>query len=218
MQIVPAILPHTFEELQTNLSRSKGVASVVQIDLCDGIVGKEKTWLPNGQDVLPKEFSYEFDIMVKNWMVPLSQCLLLNPSSIIMHVDYFSDDDIQHLVKMITPYDVSLGIAVSNDKDVHAHMEIIHKIRKAYKNTFIQVMGIMHIGQQGQPFDSKVPIRIVFLKNEFKGIRIQVDGGVNKETIQLLKNAGADSVVTGSAIFGAPDVSVAYKELQALVA
>lgn len=216
MQVIPAILSKSLEDITNTLDRVKGVTSLVQIDICDGIFGAEKTWMPNSKDVLPETFSYQFDVMVKDWRVPIAQCLLLKPISIIVHVDAFTDEDLEHLVKMIMPYDISLGISVSNDKDIHTHFEMVHKVRKMYKNIFIQVMGIKHIGQQGQPFDSKAPARIVFLKHEFKDLSIQVDGGVSKETIKLLSDAGASGVVAGSAIFGSQDVRTAYEELLAL--
>jgi ribulose-phosphate 3-epimerase len=43
---------------------------------------------------------------------------------------------------------------------------------------------------------------------------LQVDGGVNRETIARAVAAGADSLVAGSAVFGAADPAVALGELQ----
>jgi hypothetical protein len=45
MQITPAVLPHTFNEITDKLSRIEGLATRVQIDICDGVFGREKTWL-----------------------------------------------------------------------------------------------------------------------------------------------------------------------------
>lgn len=43
---------------------------------------------------------------------------------------------------------------------------------------------------------------------------IQVDGGINKETIALARRAGAEIIVAGSAVFGAPDIGQAFQMLQ----
>ena len=110
MQIIPAVLSKTFEDVLDNLTLAKGLSDVVQIDICDGEFGAEKTWIPNGKDVLPPFFSYEFDIMLNTWKVPTAQCLLLQAKSIVMHVDNFTDDDIDMLVAMVKPYNVLLGI------------------------------------------------------------------------------------------------------------
>jgi ribulose-phosphate 3-epimerase len=45
---------------------------------------------------------------------------------------------------------------------------------------------------------------------------IEIDGGVNLETGKLLADAGADALVAGSAIFGAPDPEAVINGLKAL--
>ncbi|MBI4372015.1 MAG: ribulose-phosphate 3-epimerase [Elusimicrobia bacterium] len=44
---------------------------------------------------------------------------------------------------------------------------------------------------------------------------IQVDGGVGASTIAAAAGAGADSLVAGSAVFGAPDCAAAFRALEA---
>jgi len=46
--------------------------------------------------------------------------------------------------------------------------------------------------------------------------RLQVDGGVNVETMAEVAGAGADTFVAGSAVYGKPDYAVAIAELRAL--
>ena len=43
---------------------------------------------------------------------------------------------------------------------------------------------------------------------------IQVDGGITAETAPLVKNAGANVLVAGSAVFGKPDRAEAIKALR----
>ena len=43
---------------------------------------------------------------------------------------------------------------------------------------------------------------------------IQVDGGINLATIGLAAAAGADSLVAGSAVYGAADAAAAVKALR----
>lgn len=45
-------------------------------------------------------------------------------------------------------------------------------------------------------------------------IRLEVDGGVNKDTAPLVVAAGADTLVAGSAVFGAPDYAAAIAALR----
>ncbi|MCA3419425.1 MAG: ribulose-phosphate 3-epimerase [Roseomonas sp.] len=47
-----------------------------------------------------------------------------------------------------------------------------------------------------------------------RDIRLQVDGGVTAKTAPLCINAGADVLVAGTAVFGAPDYAAAIKALR----
>ncbi len=207
MNITPAILPHSFEEITEKLSRVEGLASRVQIDICDGIFGREKTWLPEGTETLPPGFSYEFDVMLEDWKLPTLHCLSLGSKCIVAHVDMFTDDDVTTLVSMVAPHSAWLGIAVSNDKGLDFHAEMIRKVRALYPHIFIQVMGITNIGEQGQMFDGSVPERVKALKLQFNDLNIQVDGGMTPETAKLVQDAGAETIVSGSYIFGRDVVS-----------
>ena len=44
--------------------------------------------------------------------------------------------------------------------------------------------------------------------------RIEIDGGIDAENIAEVAGAGAEIIVSGSAIFGAPDPAVALRELR----
>ncbi|WP_120004948.1 ribulose-phosphate 3-epimerase [Nesterenkonia muleiensis] len=48
-------------------------------------------------------------------------------------------------------------------------------------------------------------------------VAVQVDGGINRETILRAAEAGADTFVAGSAVFGAADPDAAVTELRRLV-
>jgi ribulose-phosphate 3-epimerase len=45
-------------------------------------------------------------------------------------------------------------------------------------------------------------------------IRIEIDGGINSDNVAEVAGAGAEIIVSGSAIFGAPDPAVALRELR----
>ena len=75
-------------------------------------------------------------------------------------------------------------------------------------------MGIAKIGYQGEPFDERAPEQINQLRVKYPNLAISVDGGVSLETAPLLKAAGANRLVAGSAIFGASDIALAIRELK----
>ncbi len=214
MQIKPAILPHTYEEITEKLSRVEGLASMVQIDLCDGVFGREKTWMPEGSETLPSGFKYEFDIMAHSWKVPLMRSITIGASSIVAHVDTFTDRDIEDLVSIVAARNISLGVSVSNDKEVDFHADMIRKVHALYPNVFIQVMGILKIGEQGQFFEPSTTSRVIALQQQFSELPIQVDGGMTAETASLVVKAGAETIVVGSFIFGSEDAGGAIEKLE----
>lgn len=214
MNIIPAILPHSFQEVTEKLSRIENLATSVQIDLCDGIFGREKTWLPEGTETLPPGFTYEFDIMLGDWKLSTMHAITIGATRIVAHVDLFTDEDIQTLISIVGPRSVTLGVSVSNDKSLEFHADMIRKIRTAYPDIFIQVMGIQHIGEQGQFFDEECVMRVKTLKQTFGDLSIQVDGGMKPETAKAVLDAGAETVVVGSYVFGSSDAGEAMKRLE----
>lgn len=217
MQIIPAILPHNFEEIIEKCARIEGLVTDVQIDVCDGVFGREKTWIPTGMEVMPGGFSYEFDLMIDDWKLFTLHSLTLGAKSIVSHVDMFVDGDIETLVSMVAPHSARLGITVSNDKSLDFHADMIRQARALYPHVFIQVMGIENIGEQSQPFDEEIPNRIKALKQQFGDVVIQVDGGMTLETAKLVKDAGAENIVVGSYIFGRDDAGSSLEELNRAV-
>jgi len=89
---------------------------------------------------------------------------------------------------------------------------------------YIDLLLIMTVnpGFGGQSFISNSERRIreaVELRKSLKAnFLIEVDGGINKNTIQSVAKAGADVFVAGSSIFHADDISASTTELKNLIA
>jgi len=76
----------------------------------------------------------------------------------------------------------------------------------------------IHPGYSGQAFMPEAVERIERLRSLLPGsTRLQVDGGINEETIVRARAAGADLFVAGSAVFWRDDPAAGYAELTALV-
>ena len=74
-------------------------------------------------------------------------------------------------------------------------------------------------GFGGQKFIPETMDKIRFIKSEIdrRGLStlIEIDGGVNTQNAAELFAAGADVLVAGSAVFGAPDPEQAIREMKA---
>jgi ribulose-phosphate 3-epimerase len=86
----------------------------------------------------------------------------------------------------------------------------------------IDLVCVMSVnpGFGGQSFlESQLDkLRRLKAKTAGRGIRLEVDGGINRATAERAVAAGADVLVAGSAVFGAADYAHAIRELRAVTA
>ena len=81
----------------------------------------------------------------------------------------------------------------------------------------VLVMSIW-AGFGGQKFMDAAPSRIQILADEISrrnlSTRLEVDGGINGETSRIVRDAGADTLVAGTAVFGRSDRRQAILDLR----
>ena len=72
----------------------------------------------------------------------------------------------------------------------------------------------IHPGYSGQAFMHEALGRIAELRAALPvEVRVQVDGGINRETVRAAREAGADLLVAGSAVFWSDDPGAAFGDL-----
>ena len=70
-------------------------------------------------------------------------------------------------------------------------------------------------GWGGQPFIASSPDKVSRLRGLAPAAVIEVDGGVDAETVGGVAEAGASLFVAGSAVFGDPEPAEAYRRIAA---
>jgi ribulose-phosphate 3-epimerase len=215
MNITPAILPKSFDEITDKIGRLSGIATRVQIDLCDGRMGRELTWLPEGTEVLPSmdTITYECDLMVNDWRTYVPRVVALGFKRLVIHIDHWNNDDIDEFLAMTTDSHIYTGLAVSNDHLLDEFDDKVRYYREKRHKIFIQVMGIEQIGEQGQSFDESCVERIKHCLQVFPDVHVQVDGAMRPETAQKVADAGAENIVVGSYLSRHDDIGTAFSEL-----
>lgn len=120
--------------------------------------------------------------------------------------------DIEETVKAIHFYGKKAGIAIKPDTPVSAvtpYLDIADMI----------LIMTVEPGFGGQGFLPDTAEKISGLKKiiDQKGLAlpIEVDGGINGETVSLAKEAGAEIFVAGSYLFGAADMKKAVQTILA---
>ncbi|USN88105.1 MAG: hypothetical protein H6779_01510 [Candidatus Nomurabacteria bacterium] len=210
--IVPAIIPKSEEELKQSLV-NLSFAEEIQIDVVDGKFVPFVSWPynPPGSPFLIRDeaakCSVEIDLMVTNPIEAGQEWLEAGADMLVFHIESINLESFRAFVNTTS---VSVGVSALNDtplENLYPYAEIAD---------YVQLMGIAEIGAQGQSFDDRVLERIKVIKQKFPNHPISIDGSVNQETILLLKRAGANRFIAGSAIVGASDPYTAYKNLVSL--
>ncbi len=225
-EIIPAILPVDFNELEDKVSYIVGQAKMVQIDICDGQFTPSASWPykkhDDSFDKIVKEeigmpawekIDYEFDLMVNHPEKVVADWLSAGASRIIIHAE--SKGDIIKAIEMLQG-GAEVGLALNEDTPLSVIGEIRSKTSEGSLQ-FIQLMGIDRIGFQGQEFDDRVISKIKEAKKAHPHLLVSVDGGVSLENAERLIEAGADRLVVGSAIFGSENIIEALAEFKELI-
>jgi len=210
IEIIPAILPKDFSELEEKTSLLQGLVKTVQIDVCDGQFVPNATWPYRKHDdsfdrILKEEegmpgwerLNFEFDLMINRPEEVVEDWIQAGASRIIIHAE--SKGDVEGAIKKVAEI-VDVGIALNMETPLDEVRKYLGDIR------FVQLMGIDNIGFQGQEFDDKVLERVKELKANDSNLPISVDGGVSLENAPKLIEAGASRLVVGSAIFHSENV------------
>lgn len=212
IEIIPALLPKHTRDIEYKVRLVKEGAKVIQLDICDGAYTPKPTWpfidtawglkeILSQEEGMPywKDVDYELDCMIKNPEEKMDVLLAMGPKRIIFHLNALTDP--LSFLQSIDPYvkeTIEIGLAVQSDVDIESLRDLVPHI------SFIQCMGVKHIGAQGQTFDDAIVQTISTLKKVFPETLVSVDGSVNDETVEALVSAGVDRVVIGSAIFNDP--------------
>lgn len=223
IEIVPAVLPKNFKDLSSHADLVAGKVKRVQVDIVDGAYARASTWPYHDHATFEKilseehglphwdELNYEFDLMISNPAEKVMDYVHAGASHIVVHArSEGAVNAVQQLVDLREDggaFSVQVGVALMCD----AQPEELEPFEAQFD--YVQVMGIARIGRQGEPFDIRAQHLIERLRARYPDLAIQVDGGVNKETIPSLVKAGAQFLITGSAVFGADDPAAAVIEL-----
>jgi len=212
IEIIPAYMPKKFDDIAGVAGSVRRDAQTIQLDIMDGIYVPVPTWpfmfdLDYKLEDLRKEdngfpfwedINYELDLMITKPEDTLDTWLGIGASRVIFHYASVADwEPIKNIDHVLRNF-VQIGLAVT----IHDNLEDIFPLIDGGYFDFVQVMGIDHIGYQGEPFDERCFDVIDVLREKYPDMIISVDGGVSEHSVADLADAGVNRFVAGSAIFG----------------
>lgn len=133
----------------------------------------------------------------------------------VMNVHYEACTHLHRVVQQIKNEGMMAGVTLNPHTPVSVLEEIIGDL------DLVMLMSV-NPGFGGQKFipqilDKTRRLRELIGRSGSKAL-IEIDGGVNRQTGQQLVDAGADVLVAGSAVFGAPDPKAEIAALKNLCA
>lgn len=210
IRITPSILNADRENLASEISKIAAVSDFIHLDVMDNI------FVPN--------FTFDFDAaskIIKQTQVPVDSHLMVadvdqiaidyaeaGSASVTFHVE--ACRDIASTAKAIRNHGARASIALKPGTEIDGYVDYLD---------LIDMVLIMTVepGFGGQKFMHEM-MRKVSQTRKLIGSRpiwLQVDGGISLETIEIAREAGADTFVAGSAVFNADDPAAMVSSLRA---
>lgn len=150
--------------------------------------------------------------MVEDVQTNIDKYIPFNPSIITFHYEACkNDEEVIKFINYIKENDIKPSISIKPNTSI----EVIKKFLPMLHMVLIMTV---EPGKGGQKLIPETVEKAKELKKYIEennlDTYIEVDGGVNKDTISMVKEAGIDIVVAGSAIISAEDFKIAIDELK----
>jgi len=198
VEIIPAILAKDEKELRRKVESVTGLCETIQLDVMDGTFVDNTTWNePERLQKMPLPMDFEVHLMVKDPIDRFDAWSLAGCGRVLIHAE--SVDDLAGALRQAKSYGMEAGISLNPETPLSAIEDAIPEA------DVVQVMGV-HPGWMGQAFQEVALEKVRELRDAWPDLMIEVDGGVAVGIARRLAEAGADRLVSGSAVFnsGAP--------------
>jgi len=212
IEIAPSILSADFSRLGEQIKTvERAGASLLHVDVMDG------RFVPNITVGLPvvkaisraTQLPIDAHLMIVEPARYVESFVEAGAQMVSIHIE--ADPHAHRTLTAIRAAGAQAGIAINPATSLSVLEEAIKFV------DFVLVMSV-NPGFGGQEFISssldKVRRLRKMLDERGSKARIEIDGGIDQDNVAEVAGAGAEIVVSGSAIFGAPDPAVALRELR----
>lgn len=183
---------------QLELLSQSEIVDTIQIDIIDGQYADNLTDFPENLAKYSDRFTIEAHLMVTQPFDWIDKCLHAGIHRVITQLEPL--DDQLEFIDAVLEKDMEVGLAVDGMTPIDA---IEHQVWR-WLDTLI-IFGGQAAGKTGQTFQPSALTKISRADNirQVGGypFTLQVDGGVNLETIKAISATGADAVAANTAVY-----------------
>jgi ribulose-phosphate 3-epimerase len=201
--IIPAIIAHSPRELYEMINSVKPYAALIQLDIMDGVFVKNRSIdfdfvLNEGRTL------FEAHLMVsepEQWIERIAN----RAETILVH--YESCREPSRVIGLIRKKECKAGLAINPETPLIAIRDYLADIDQ------VLIMTV-DPGFYGSLFVPDTAQKVQELRSLVPTMDIEVDGGINPETIGIMDRAGANKFVSGTYIMKSNNIKNAVRQLQ----
>ena len=204
------------EETKTIFALEAAKTDYFHIDVMDGKFVEKNTYkkMMENSSYIKRISNLPLDVhlMVEDVKTAVDDFLAVEPNIITFHYEACKDSsEVLDIIKYIKENNCKVGLAIkpnTNLEDIYEFLPYIHMC----------LVMTVEPGKGGQKLIKATVDKVRDLKKYINDnnieIDIEVDGGINLVTANIVKEAGANILVSGTAILMAKDYKVIIDELK----
>jgi ribulose-phosphate 3-epimerase len=199
--VLPSLLSADFTKLGAELAACAAAgARLVHVDVMDGHFVPNLTLGPFLVAAMRRVSTLHLDVhlMLTDPQKYIEDFRAAGADAITIHVEAVGQRGLAKAIAQVRASGAKVGLALNPDTDPALW-------QWSFPSVDLVMFMTVYPGFGGQAFIPEVRARIRAVRDAFPALAIQVDGGINRQTIPLVTADGADRLVCGNAYFNDAD-------------